>query len=64
MEKIRVAKMNPKFLTSATEKTQLSLNEMTKAVDKINFGRKYGSEHIEFNIRHQSNPKKRIYVCV
>lgn len=56
--------MNPKFLTSATEKTQLSLNEMTKAVDKINFGRKNGSEHVEFNIRHQCNPKKRIYVCV
>ena len=56
--------MNPKFLTSATERTQLSLNEMTKAVGKINFGRKNGSEHVEFNIRHQSNTKKRGYMYV
>ena len=56
--------MSPKFLTSTTERTQLSLNEMTKAVGKINFGRKNGSEQVDFSIRHQSNPKKTGYMYV
>ena len=32
--------MNPRFLTSAAGRKELPLNEMTKAVGKIHFGRK------------------------